>query len=267
MKRLLHQLHQFLLRTLERTPSADVPSSGGAVKQPAFPAAESSTIAAAEDAASGLARLVQLEAAAAKQLLSQLKRHAYNDAQALSSSGGTTTAASAAHDVSDRLLRAELATLSFVHEQRALLLRCIHQLLAVAYDASAELHAVACGEVALLLQVRETEAPGGTRRWPASASVAVGCLSRSRDRAAACVAPRAAACSCAPRRPRLRPAAPAAAARRLRLRPVSLPSLPPLPPHPPPPARPPDVCHRCPVGMCARCRAVCRPGSWRWSRR
>ena len=36
-----------------------------------------------------------------------------------------------------------------------LLLRCVHQLLFIAYDATAELHTVACGQVALLLEPEE----------------------------------------------------------------------------------------------------------------
>jgi hypothetical protein len=51
-------------------------------------------------------------------------------------------------------MEAELALLRHMHEQRCVLLRCVHQLLTTAFNCGAELHALACGAVALLLQAR-----------------------------------------------------------------------------------------------------------------
>ena len=102
-----------------------------------------------------LPRRLNVDERAAAALLAQFKRTAYNDAQALTRASEEGTASSAA--LQKAALGAELSLLRYAHEQRCLLLRCVHQLLAVAYDADAELHAVACGEVALLLQARATQ--------------------------------------------------------------------------------------------------------------
>ena len=147
IKRLLHRHHNDLLRTLERSPSAD--RVGGApAKQPAFPAFTPNATTATDPAIAAAMTLLQTDERAASQMVLLLKRDAYNDAQALSTATTTTRAAEQA------LLAAELALLRHTHEQRCLLLRCVHQLLFIAYDATAELHTVACGQVALLLEVR-----------------------------------------------------------------------------------------------------------------
>eukprot|EP00966_Prymnesium_polylepis_P216802 5018551-Prymnesium_polylepis.1 len=55
-------------------------------------------------------------------------------------------------------MAAETRLIQFAHEQRLLLLRCLHQMLSIVYqDASAPnyhgpLHNIVCGSVALLLQ-------------------------------------------------------------------------------------------------------------------
>jgi len=147
VKRLLHRHQEHLLRTLESTPSAD--RQGGApAKQPAFPALAANATPAADPAVHAASTLLQIDERAATQMVQQLKGDAYNDAQALASTTAATPAAGQA------LLVAELALLRHAHEQRCLLLRCVHQLLCLAYDANAELHTVACGQVALLMEVR-----------------------------------------------------------------------------------------------------------------
>ena len=85
-------------------------------------------------------------------MLAQLKRSSFNDAHVLTSAAANSEGGDAAA-VNLELVRADLALLRHAHEQRCLLLRCVHQLLAIAYDVEAELHAVACGELSLLLQV------------------------------------------------------------------------------------------------------------------
>ena len=77
VKRLLHRHHELLLRTLERAASAEQPNNT-TLKPPAFPAP------AAGAAATAATTLLDVDERAAASLLSQLKRTAYNDAQALS---------------------------------------------------------------------------------------------------------------------------------------------------------------------------------------
>ena len=147
VKRLLHRHHDHLLRTLERVASPD--QGSGTPKRPAFPAP---TAATPIDAVSNEAKIVaeagallQVDEDCAATMLAQLKRHAYNDAHVRATEASASVMAA-------ELLRADLSLLNHAHEQRCLLLRCVHQLLAIAYDVEAELHAVACGAVALLLQ-------------------------------------------------------------------------------------------------------------------
>ena len=75
-KRLLHRYHDLLLRTLECSPSAERP--GAPEKMPAFPSPADEASSPTTHAAS---TLLQCDARAADQLLVQLKRRAYNDAQ------------------------------------------------------------------------------------------------------------------------------------------------------------------------------------------
>lgn len=145
VKRLLHRHHEHLLRTLETQASPDRPGTGTS-KQPAFPARPRDGPSPSDAAVNAAATLLQTDERAAGQMVQLLKRSAYNDVQAL------TKATAAAPAASQALLEAELSLLRHVHEQRCLLLRCVHQLLVIAYDAAAELHTVACGQVALLLE-------------------------------------------------------------------------------------------------------------------
>jgi hypothetical protein len=142
---LLDALHGDLLLTLERSPSAHTP--GGEL--PAFPARlpgdSSKPTSTYEGAAS---ELLQLSSATTAQLLSDFERDGHNSAQALKRAADDTQAGE-----SDplALLLSELHLLEHLHEQRCLLLRCVQQLLAIAFDdSSSPLHRVASGRVSLL---------------------------------------------------------------------------------------------------------------------
>ena len=155
-KRLLYRTHDVLLRTLERAPSADSADHRRGVKPPAFPAP--ATKPAGDTVESCAASLLDLDDPTATTLLALFKRSSYNNSQVLAHAPmGAGTACTASQNAA--LLRAEVELLRHAHEQRCLLLRCVHQLIVVAYDATAELHAVACSELAMLLQVSAARSP------------------------------------------------------------------------------------------------------------
>ena len=160
IKQLLIQHHDQLLRTLEREPSADKP--GADPKRPSFAALAKDAKAPswleklpADERAQVLtaSTLLQMDNTAADSILISFKTHAPNNAQAFEKRAVATPAP---HDGATEHallepLEAELALLRYAHEQRCLLLRCIHQLLRIAYNFNSELHGMACGKVSLLL--------------------------------------------------------------------------------------------------------------------
>lgn len=148
VQHLLTQHHDHLLRTLETAPSADRPG-GTPLKRPAFPAASTTRPAGGDPLRQAASRLLQIDDDAAGELLSGFKREGINCVLALTAGAPLLEP-----------LEAELALLRYVHKQRCLLLRCVHQLLATAFNSGAELHALACAKVSLLLQV--CVAPTGT---------------------------------------------------------------------------------------------------------
>ena len=79
LERMLAEQHSQLLRTLERTASAD--GSSNTVKRPAFPAPTGS--ASSDVHVRACSSLLQLDEAATLKLLKSFEAEAYNDAQAL----------------------------------------------------------------------------------------------------------------------------------------------------------------------------------------
>ncbi|EOD41800.1 hypothetical protein EMIHUDRAFT_194329 [Emiliania huxleyi CCMP1516] len=142
---LLDTLHGDLLRTLERSPSAHTP--GGVPQPPAFPAPSSAPSPSTSAYERAAAELLLLGTDATAQLLVDFERESHNAAQALRRAADDPAAASDPL----ALLPAELRLLEHLHEQRCLLLRCVQQLLAIAFvDSASPLHRVASGRVSLL---------------------------------------------------------------------------------------------------------------------
>ena len=142
IKVLLTRHHDHLLRTLECEPSTDQPGIGS-IKRPAFPALTGNAVPG-DKARKAACTLLQVDDKAAGELIAGFKRDAYNCVQALEIEA----------DVADlhAPLAAEIALLRYAHEQRCLLLRCVHLLLTTAFNSGAELHIQACASVSLLLQ-------------------------------------------------------------------------------------------------------------------
>lgn len=143
---LLDDLHGELLRTLERAPSAHGP--GCAPQSPAFPAPGAGEVPPSSAYERAASELLHLGGEATAQLLADFERVGHNSAAALrrAAEPGAKPAADALS-----LLPAELRLLDQLHQQRCLLLRCVQQLLAIAFgDAASLLHRVASGRVSLL---------------------------------------------------------------------------------------------------------------------